>query len=118
VSRVLEKSEPEGVPEPEPLPEEAPPAGGRLRRWLRDLRRHPERRMARLIIGWLLVALGILGLFLPFLQGILFIAMGLGLLAPEYPIIGRAYRRLRSRRKAPKWLPPVAPPEDPADDEA
>jgi uncharacterized membrane protein YbaN (DUF454 family) len=37
-----------------------------------------------LIIGWFFVGLGILGLFLPFLQGILFIMIGLAILSPRH----------------------------------
>lgn len=37
------------------------------------------------ITGWLFIALGILGLFLPFLQGILFILIGLTLLSVQHP---------------------------------
>jgi len=32
-------------------------------------------------LGWSLVVLGVLGLFLPFLQGVLFIVLGVGLLS-------------------------------------
>lgn len=42
------------------------------------------RRLARIIIGFVLIVLGIVGLFLPFLQGIALIAAGLLLLAPEF----------------------------------
>ncbi|MFQ5662837.1 MAG: PGPGW domain-containing protein [Terriglobia bacterium] len=41
-------------------------------------------RLARIILGFALIGLGIVGLFLPFLQGIAMIAAGLLLLAPEY----------------------------------
>jgi uncharacterized membrane protein YbaN (DUF454 family) len=41
-------------------------------------------RLARIILGFALVGLGILGLFLPFLQGIAMIVAGLLLLAREY----------------------------------
>jgi len=34
-----------------------------------------------LIIGWFLVGLGVLGLFLPFLQGVLFIIIGIAILS-------------------------------------
>ena len=42
------------------------------------------KRWAVLIVGWSLIAVGILGLFLPVLPGILFLVMGLLLLATEY----------------------------------
>jgi len=54
-------------------------------------------RVARLAVGGLLVVLGILGLFLPFLQGILFIFIGLSLLAPENRHARRLLRWLRER---------------------
>lgn len=42
------------------------------------------KRIIRLIVGWTFIALGVVGLVLPFLQGILFIAIGLAIIAPEY----------------------------------
>lgn len=39
--------------------------------------------MSVLIIGWFFIALGVVGLFLPILQGILFIAIGLLILSKE-----------------------------------
>lgn len=41
-------------------------------------------RLARIIGGFALIGLGIVGLFLPVLQGVAMIAAGLLLLAPEY----------------------------------
>lgn len=41
------------------------------------------KRLIRLGFGWTFIVLGTFGLFLPFLQGILFIAIGLALIAPE-----------------------------------
>ena len=41
------------------------------------------KRLIRLGVGWTFIVLGVAGLFLPFLQGILFIAIGLALIAPE-----------------------------------
>jgi hypothetical protein len=55
------------------------------------------KRWLRLIIGWKFVILGVLGLFLPFLQGILFLAIGLAILAPESPWAQRQLDRLRRR---------------------
>ena len=37
----------------------------------------------KLILGWTLVFLGILGLFLPILQGVLFLVLGFALLSTE-----------------------------------
>jgi uncharacterized membrane protein YbaN (DUF454 family) len=39
------------------------------------------KKVGILIVGWLFVGLGILGLFLPVLQGILFILIGLSILS-------------------------------------
>jgi len=50
-------------------------------------------KAARIAAGVALVLLGIVGLFLPLLQGILFIVLGLGLLSVDVP----AVRRLRER---------------------
>lgn len=43
----------------------------------------PGRPYWRHIVGWPLLILGIVGLALPFLQGILFIVVALTLLAPK-----------------------------------
>jgi uncharacterized membrane protein YbaN (DUF454 family) len=40
-------------------------------------------RLLKLVFGWFFLVLGVLGLFLPILQGVLFIAIGLAVLAPE-----------------------------------
>ena len=41
-------------------------------------------RMGRIILGFALLGLGVIGLFLPFLQGVAMIVAGLLLLAPEF----------------------------------
>ncbi|WP_418791576.1 PGPGW domain-containing protein [Phosphitispora sp. TUW77] len=41
------------------------------------------KRILIMILGWLFIILGIAGLFLPFLQGILFLLIGLYLLSHE-----------------------------------
>jgi len=60
-----------------------------------------------LALGWILVALGITGLFLPFLQGVLFIGLGVGLLLRESPRLrswakemGEKLKTLRGREKS------------------
>jgi uncharacterized membrane protein YbaN (DUF454 family) len=53
---------------------------------------------AALILGWVFVALGVAGLFLPFLQGILFLLVGVYLLA-----LGSARARLL-RQRARRWF--------------
>ncbi|MFT5485730.1 MAG: uncharacterized membrane protein YbaN (DUF454 family) [Paracoccaceae bacterium] len=82
------------------------------------------KRYAVLALGWIFIILGILGLFLPILQGILFLTIGLILLSREsewaaarldwlkarYPRFGKTYdeadrralrlwKRLRGRKK-------------------
>jgi uncharacterized membrane protein YbaN (DUF454 family) len=55
------------------------------------------KRIVRLIAGFLLLVLGFIGLFLPVLQGILFIILGLLLLAPESEIIRSGLEKLKKR---------------------
>ena len=50
-----------------------------------------------LVIGWLFIALGILGLFLPFLQGILFLIIGLAILSTRSELIRRFLSALEKR---------------------
>ncbi len=61
-------------------------------------------RVVRLTVGWALLVLGVIGLFLPLLQGILFIFSGLAVLSTESPWARRLLDRLkewrRSRREA------------------
>jgi len=54
-------------------------------------------RAARIASGCLLVAVGVVGLFLPFLQGIAFILAGLTVLAPDLPWAKRLLQALRRR---------------------
>jgi uncharacterized membrane protein YbaN (DUF454 family) len=55
------------------------------------------KRIGLLIIGWLFIVLGILGLFLPILQGVLFILIGLGILSSRSEIIKRFLKHLEER---------------------
>ena len=55
------------------------------------------KRLAILSLGAGFIVLGILGLFLPILQGILFLCIGLMLLAHEWPPAQRLLDRLRHR---------------------
>lgn len=57
----------------------------RLKRWL------------ILIAGWGLVVLGFAGLFLPFLQGVLFLLLGLSVLSTEYVWAHRLLQKLKDR---------------------
>jgi len=55
------------------------------------------RRLLILSAGWLFVLLGVLGLFLPFLQGILFLMIGFYLLSLHSARARLLRRRLRTR---------------------
>jgi len=55
------------------------------------------KRIAVLLIGWLLIAFGVVGLFLPVLQGVLFIMLGLLVLSRESETAQRWLRRARQR---------------------
>ncbi|MCI0568809.1 MAG: PGPGW domain-containing protein [Acidobacteria bacterium] len=71
-------------------------------------------RLVRLSAGWALLILGIIGLFLPVLQGLVFIASGLALLSADLPWAKRLLehfsrwraRRLGSRRPPDSPTPP------------
>ena len=55
------------------------------------------RRVVVLILGWALIALGVVGLFLPVLQGVLFLFLGLYVLSRESKIAHSWMERLRAR---------------------
>lgn len=55
------------------------------------------KRVAVLIVGWAFILLGIAGLFLPILQGVLFLFIGLIILSSEYVWAHRLLQRLRVR---------------------
>ncbi len=57
-------------------------------------------RLARIVGGFVLIAVGIVGLFLPFLQGIALIVAGLLLLAREFRWARRLLAWLRSKYPA------------------
>ncbi len=77
-------------------------------------------RLAKIAVGWAFLVLGVLGLFLPVLQGVLFIAIGLGILATEqewaHTLLHRLRRRFprfaeafdRGRHTAESWLRRIA----------
>lgn len=77
-----------------------------------DSRSRDRRRWARLLAGWIFVLLGVAGLFLPFLQGILFLFVGLTLLSLASPRVRLVRMRLGARfpafraghEKARAWL--------------
>lgn len=55
------------------------------------------RRTILLILGWILVVLGVLGLVVPLLQGLLFLAVGFYLLSFEQPWVRRQRAALERR---------------------
>ena len=55
------------------------------------------KRILRWTFGIAFLILGVLGLFLPILQGILFIIVGLLVLAPESRLVRRILNALRKR---------------------
>ncbi len=55
------------------------------------------RRLVRIISGFALILVGIVGLFLPVLQGIAMIIAGLLLLAPDFPWARRIVQWMRKR---------------------
>ena len=77
------------------------------------------RRVVVLILGWTLIAIGVVGLFVPILQGILVIMLGLYVLSREsrvargwlatlqrrYPKIHAKARRVKQSVKS--WWPPA-----------
>jgi uncharacterized membrane protein YbaN (DUF454 family) len=54
-------------------------------------------RLALMVVGSFFVGLGVVGLFLPFLQGILFLAVGAALLSLASDSVHRAVSRLLRR---------------------
>ena len=54
-------------------------------------------KLILLILGWIFIVLGVLGLFLPILQGILFLLIGLVLLAQVSPRVRLLRIKLRQR---------------------
>ena len=54
-------------------------------------------RMLRIVFGWAFLVLGIAGLFLPVLQGLIFIALGIALLARHIPLFSRLRNRFYAR---------------------
>ncbi len=77
-----------------------------------------------LVAGWTFMVLGVVGLFLPFMQGILFIMIGLTILSGEYVWAHHLLCRVRTRfpkiaifsdraqQKASGWMRRVYQPEE------
>ena len=55
------------------------------------------KRWLVLLGGWGFVALGVVGLFLPVLQGVLFLLIGISILSTEYAWARWLLRKLRER---------------------
>ena len=55
------------------------------------------KRVLVLIVGWGFILLGIVGLFLPILQGVLFLLIGLIILSSEYVWAHHLLAKLRQR---------------------
>ncbi|MBZ5521567.1 MAG: PGPGW domain-containing protein [Acidobacteriia bacterium] len=55
------------------------------------------KRVLLIIAGWTFLVLGVAGLFLPVLQGIFFIMIGLGILSTEYVWAHRWITKLQNR---------------------
>jgi len=58
---------------------------------------HSLKRLLLLLAGWFFLLLGIVGLFLPVLQGVLFIVIGLTLLSSEYAWSRKLLSALKAR---------------------
>lgn len=56
-------------------------------------------KITRLAVGWVLIVLGGIGLFLPFLQGIILIVAGLALLSKDRPWARRWLEQMKARLK-------------------
>lgn len=54
-------------------------------------------KVYRHVFGWFFIFLGVLGLFLPFLQGILFLFIGAIILAPEVPFFRKLLAKFEKR---------------------
>jgi uncharacterized membrane protein YbaN (DUF454 family) len=55
------------------------------------------KKIGILIMGWLFIGFGIVGLFLPLLQGILFILIGLSILSSRSTLVRRFLKRIEER---------------------
>lgn len=59
--------------------------------------RHPFWRTVRIVVGVALIPVGIVGLFVPVLQGVLLLLLALALLASEIPAVAKLRARLARR---------------------
>jgi uncharacterized membrane protein YbaN (DUF454 family) len=82
------------------------------------------KKAVALLVGWAFIVLGIVGLFLPIMQGILFLMIGLTILSSEYVwahhLLAKVRARFpriatmsdRAREKATSWWRRVYQPEE------
>ena len=82
------------------------------------------KRWTLLIVGWGFLLLGIVGLFLPILQGVLFIGIGLVILSTEYVWAHHLLMKLKTkfprfagtldkaRERAHRWVHPHEEPQE------
>lgn len=59
--------------------------------------RHPLWRTARIVLGIALIPVGIVGLFVPVLQGVLLLLLAFALLASEIPLVAKWREQLYRR---------------------
>jgi uncharacterized membrane protein YbaN (DUF454 family) len=62
---------------------------------------HPVWRGVKITLGLILLPLGVVGIFLPFLQGVLFLLVAIALLSSEVPFVARLRDRVRARYPGP-----------------
>lgn len=62
---------------------------------------HPLWRMTKVVVGLSLMVLGFIGLFLPILQGILFLFLGLAILGTESRRVRTVLEKLKRRHPGP-----------------
>ncbi|MBN2056370.1 hypothetical protein JW905_15715 [bacterium] len=72
-----------------------------LKKLYHTVAENPRYRGVRIVTAWVFLVLGGLGLFLPFLQGILFLLIGLTLLSKDNPRLQRYRCALVSRLRRP-----------------
>lgn len=63
------------------------------------------KKFVLLLLGWGFLVLGVIGLFLPVLQGTLFLMVGLLILSSEYVWAHKLLQKIRNRlpKFAPRW---------------
>jgi uncharacterized membrane protein YbaN (DUF454 family) len=72
-----------------------------MERGLEGSSKNPIWRWVKITLGLILLPLGVIGLFLPFLQGVLFLLASFALLSSEIPFVARFRDRVRKRFPGP-----------------